>query len=112
MTTAVLIDRLRRKLNAAEAATGLTGCSVPLTLGIPAIDGTLGGGLGRGALHEIAAVRESETAAATGFALALARREVRPTVQPCCGSPRISRSPRTARLTDPASTRPASRPSG
>ena len=74
MTTAVLIDRLRRKLSAAEAATGLTGCTAPLTLGIPAIDATLGGGLGRGALHEIAAVRESETAAATGFALALAAR--------------------------------------
>jgi protein ImuA len=74
MTTAVLIDRLRRKLSAAEAATGLTGGTAPLTLGIPAIDGTLGGGLGRGALHEIAAVRESEIAAATGFALALAAR--------------------------------------
>jgi protein ImuA len=74
MTTAVLIDRLRRKLSATEAATGLAGCTAPLTLGIPAIDGTLGGGLGRGALHEIAAVRESEIAAATGFALALAAR--------------------------------------
>jgi protein ImuA len=74
MTTAVLIDRLRRKLSAAETATGLVGCTAPLTLGIPAIDATLGGGLGRGALHEIAAVRESETAAATGFALALAAR--------------------------------------
>ncbi len=74
VTTAVLIDRLRRKLSSAEAATGLVGCSAPLTLGIPTIDDTLGGGLGRGALHEIAAVRESETAAATGFALALAAR--------------------------------------
>jgi protein ImuA len=74
MTTAALIDRLRRKLSAAEAATGLVGCTAPLTLGIPAIDATLGGGLGRGALHEIAAGCESETAAATGFALALAAR--------------------------------------
>jgi protein ImuA len=80
MTTAVLIDRLRRKLSAAEAATGLMGCSAPLTLGIPAIDGTLGGGLSRGALHEIAAARESETAAATGFALALAARSSRSAV--------------------------------
>ncbi len=69
---AALIDRLRRKLSAAEAATGLAECMAPLTLGIPAIDGMLGGGLSRGTLHEIAAVRESETAAATGFALALA----------------------------------------
>src|SRR5262249_58048190 len=32
------------------------------------------GGLGAGALHEIAAAREAETAAASGFALALATR--------------------------------------
>jgi protein ImuA len=74
MTTATVIDRLRRKLSAAEAATGLGHGAAPLTLGIPAIDATLGGGLSRGALHEIAAMRESETAAATGFALALAAR--------------------------------------
>ena len=69
---AALIDRLRRKLSAAEAATGLAECMASLTLGIPSIDDMLGGGLSRGTLHEIAAVRESETAAATGFALALA----------------------------------------
>src|SRR5262245_7109893 len=73
MTTAVVIDRLRRQLRAAETATGLPECPT-LTLGIPPIGGILGGGLGRGALHEIAAIRESETAAATGFALALAAR--------------------------------------
>jgi protein ImuA len=77
MTTATVIDRLRRKLSAAEAATGLGHGAAPLTLGIPAIDATLGGGLSRGALHEIAAMRESETAAATGFALALAARSNR-----------------------------------
>jgi protein ImuA len=71
---ATLIDRLRRKLNAAEAATGLATCAAPLALGIPLIDAVLGGGLSRGALHEIAATRESETAAATSFALALAVR--------------------------------------
>jgi protein ImuA len=72
---AALIDRLRRTLNAAEAATGLAGeDAVPLALGIPLIDAVLGGGLSRGALHEIAATRETETAAATGFALALAAR--------------------------------------
>jgi protein ImuA len=66
------IDRLRRKLCAVEAATGLIGeCVAPLALGIPLIDATLGGGLSCGALHEIAAARESEIAAATGFALAL-----------------------------------------
>ena len=45
-----------------------------VSLGIPPIDDVLGGGLVCGALHEIAAARETETAAATGFALALAIR--------------------------------------
>ena len=73
--TAARIDRLRRRLWRLEAATGLTSeCGAPLPLGIPAIDGALGGGLSRGALHEIAAAGEAATAAATGFALALAAR--------------------------------------
>src|SRR6516165_10610451 len=57
---AARIDRLRRQLCALEASTGLAGA--------------LGGGLSAGALHEIAAAREAETAAASGFALALAAR--------------------------------------
>jgi protein ImuA len=69
------IDRLRRQLCALEAATGLAGdCGAPLALGHPVIDGALGGGLSAGALHEVAAAREAETAAASGFALALAAR--------------------------------------
>ena len=73
--TAARIDRLRRRLWGLEAATGLASeCGAPLPLGIPAIDGALGGGLSRGALHEIAAAGEAATAAATGFALALAAR--------------------------------------
>src|SRR5215475_16051003 len=72
---AARIDRLRRRLWGLEAATGLVSeCGAPLPLGIPAIDGALGGGLSRGALHEIAAAGEAATAAATGFALALAAR--------------------------------------
>jgi protein ImuA len=43
-----------------------------LPFGIAAVDATLGGGLPCGALHEIAAPRESKMAAAAGFALALA----------------------------------------
>jgi protein ImuA len=75
---AVLIDRLRQKLSSVEQATGLTGeCGTPLDLGIAAIDAALGGGLAGGALHEIAAVRESEVPAATGFALAAAARWAR-----------------------------------
>lgn len=72
---AARIDRLRRQLCALEAATGLAGdCGAPLALGHPVIDGALGGGLSAGALHEVAAAREVETAAASGFALALAAR--------------------------------------
>ena len=68
---AARIDRLRRQLCALEAATGLAGdCGAPLALGHPVIDGALGGGLSAGALHEVAAAREAETAAASGFALA------------------------------------------
>jgi protein ImuA len=70
------LDRLRRELCAAEAAAGLAPAGgAALALGIPAIDGVLGGGLSCGALHEIAAMHETETAAATGFALALAARQ-------------------------------------
>ena len=79
-----------------------------------AIDDALGGGFAVGALHEIAAARETETAAATGFALALTRARATKVCdatsdQPrgpqtahargamaCSGSPKISRSPRTA----------------
>ena len=69
------IAELRQKLSAAERATGLAcECGAPLDLGIAAIDAILGGGLGGGALHEIAAVRESEILAVTGFALGLTAR--------------------------------------
>jgi protein ImuA len=73
-TAAGRIDRLRRKLWALE--TGLAGeCGAPLPLGIPIIDGALGGGLNYGAVHEIAATGETAMAAATGFALAPAARQ-------------------------------------
>ncbi len=67
-----LLGRLREQLRTTEAALGLSGPARPLALGIPAIDGALGGGLSRGTLHEIAAAREADTAAATGFVLGLA----------------------------------------
>jgi protein ImuA len=65
------IARLREELRAAEATSfGQRGES--LTFGLPAIDDALGGGLARGALHEITAACEPESTTATGFALALA----------------------------------------
>jgi protein ImuA len=72
---AARIDQLRRQLVALEAPGGHTGeCGALLALGNRAIDGTLGGGLGLSALHEIVAAREAEAAAASAFALALAAR--------------------------------------
>src|SRR6478736_1887965 len=68
---AARIGRLRQVLRAAEASFA---SGSPLALGIPEIDDVLGGGLGDGALHEIAAVRETEIPAATGFALCLVGR--------------------------------------
>src|SRR5215472_1617089 len=69
----VRIEELRRQLAALEPT--IAGeCDALLALGNPVIDGALGGGLGLGALHEIAAARETDVAAASGFALALAAR--------------------------------------
>jgi protein ImuA len=90
------LDRLRRELRAAEAATGLTPeGGAALALGIPAIDGVLGGGLSCGALHEIASAHETETAAGTGFALALAARQVFPSWR---GASRTDESVVSARI--------------
>src|SRR5215472_15622766 len=72
---AARIDQLRRQLGALEAPGGHTGeCGTLLALGNRVIDGALGGGLASSALHEIAAAREAEVAAASIFALALAAR--------------------------------------
>jgi protein ImuA len=66
-----MITELRRLL-ALQQRPGLENRSGTLPLGIPAIDEVLGGGLLRGALHEIAAPGEPHIAAAAGFALGLA----------------------------------------
>ena len=67
-----MIEELRQSLRALERPAGLedAGC---LPLSVPAIDGVLGGGLTRGALHEIAAAGEAHVAAAAGFAVAVCR---------------------------------------
>ena len=70
---AVRIGALRRQLAALEP--GVAGeCGALLALGNPFFDAALGGGLGSSALHEIAAARETDVAAASGFVLALAAR--------------------------------------
>jgi protein ImuA len=67
------IEELRRQLGVLEAAAA-SNCGALLALDNPVIDSALGGGLGCGALHEIAVAREADVAAASGFALALAVR--------------------------------------
>jgi protein ImuA len=73
---ASILARLRRVL--VPASGGENPGAVPL--GVACVDDTLGGGLGSGMLHEIAAAREAEIAAATGFALLLAARKPGPVV--------------------------------
>ncbi len=67
-----MIEELRQRLRALQKVTGIDSDPGALPLGIAGVDATLGGGLVRGALHEIAAQGEAHLAAATGFALGLA----------------------------------------
>jgi protein ImuA len=66
-----MIEQLRQRLLALQKGPGIEGGPGPLPLGIAAIDPILGGGLMRGALHEIAAPGEAHGIAAAGFALGL-----------------------------------------
>jgi protein ImuA len=67
-----MIAQLRQRLQALQRAPKMENGSSTLPFGIAAIDTMLGGGLMRGALHEIAAPAEAHSAAATGFAMGLA----------------------------------------
>jgi protein ImuA len=67
----VMIAQLRQRLLALQRPLKMENGSGTLPFGIAAIDTMLGGGLMRGALHEIAASAEAHSAAATGFALGL-----------------------------------------
>ncbi len=68
-----MIEQLRQSLRALEKPAGLETAAGCLPFGIEPIDAALGGGLARGALHEIAAPGEAHLTAAAGFALGLAR---------------------------------------
>jgi hypothetical protein len=62
-----MLVELRKTLVALERVTALDGGNAGmLPFGIAPIDDALGGGLARGALHEIAATGESQIAAASG----------------------------------------------
>jgi len=67
-----MLEELRQRLRRLEKPPGLADGPAVLPLGAPAVDTILGGGLMRGALHEIAAGGEAHMAAATGFAAAVA----------------------------------------
>jgi protein ImuA len=66
-----MLEQLRQRLQALQKTAGIEGDHSALPLGVGTIDAALGGGLARGALHEIAAPSEAHLAAATGFALGL-----------------------------------------
>jgi len=65
------VSALKHAIRSIEAGAAM-GNHGAVALAVPPIDGALGGGLARAALHEIAAARESAMAAASGFVLALA----------------------------------------
>jgi protein ImuA len=69
-----MIAQLRQTLRALQKSAGIDSDPGCQPLGIAAIDGVLGGGLSRGALHEIAAAGEAHLAVASGFALAMSAR--------------------------------------
>jgi len=68
-----VVRALKQTIRSVETGAG-RGPPAAIPLGVAPIDDVLGGGLAHAALHEIAAARESEVAAASGFALALASR--------------------------------------
>jgi protein ImuA len=66
------LDELRRTIARMQAPAVAFDAPGDIPLGVAEVDRALGGGLARGALHEIAACGETHIAAATGFALGLA----------------------------------------
>lgn len=68
----MMIDALRQQLTRLQKPASLAESPAMLPLGVTAVDDVLGGGLLRGALHEIAAASETHLPAATGFTLGLA----------------------------------------
>jgi protein ImuA len=71
-----LLSDLRRRLAEVALRSG-SAVAGQVTFGLPALDGPLGGGLKRAALHEVYAVGAGDLAAATGFSVGLALRAAR-----------------------------------
>lgn len=68
----MMLDELRQHLARLQKPAGIADGPAGLPLGIPIVDDVLGGGLLRGALHEVAAASEAHLPAATVFTLGLA----------------------------------------
>src|SRR5947209_16669432 len=75
-----VLGRLRQVLGTLHGPSARVRGGGLVALGAAEIDEVLGGGLARGALHEIAAANDAEMAGATGFALAVAARATGPVV--------------------------------
>ena len=75
-----MLDHLRQRLRALKRPATLEGGVAVLPLGVLEVDAALGGGLARGALHEIAAVSEAHLPAATGFVAGVAKQSSCPTL--------------------------------
>ncbi|MDR4306721.1 hypothetical protein IHQ68_08830 [Chelatococcus sambhunathii] len=70
------LSALRRAISALERSSACERGDL-FGFGAPEIDGALGGGIRRGALHEVYARKETDSAAASGFGLCLALRAAR-----------------------------------
>jgi protein ImuA len=68
-----MLDDLRHRIRALERPAVFAEDTPALALGVAEVDAVLGGGLARGALHEIAASSEAHLPAATGFIAGLGR---------------------------------------
>ena len=68
-----MLDDLRQRVAKLECPSGFEEDAAALALGVPEIDRVLGGGLTRGALHEIAALSEAHLPTATGLVTGLGR---------------------------------------
>lgn len=67
-----MLEELRQRLRAMERPPGLEDDPGVVPLGLSVIDDVLGGGLARGALHEVAGLSEAHSPNTAGFAAAVA----------------------------------------
>lgn len=81
-----MLDDLRQRVRALERPAWLEEEAAAVPIGVQEVDAVLGGGLMRGALHEIAAASEAHLPAATGFVVGLAKQASAPALGPASAS--------------------------